>query len=688
MPGKSTEMSHGPGRRLQLGLAAAMLLPILTYQLITIGIGYRDDRIAIETATRERAMRITSEVDARLDAISGTVRALATIRSIKGRNWTEARLRSSEIAALDPDWRSVQLVDLSTGMKVMDLRTRPGQLSPPDWRAAVLAANASRSRPTFSDIVAGPTGPELHAYLAVGSGKNADYLLDVALDPLLVQRILVASAPKEGLSAVVDRHGLFIARTKAWRARLGTPGSVYLRRATENSGGGLYKGFTLEGMENYAAFTTSPRTGWSSHVAVSSSLIDNPQFGWRLASIGAAAAGLILSGLMVMFLLRMMAERRRVEIRQQHSERLEAVGKLTGGIAHDFNNMLGIVIGSLDLAQRRLAKGNTDVLRHVDNAIDGAHRAAELTRRLLAFSRNLPLAPTAIDVNALIEGMHQLLERTLSASIQIKTRLAADLWTTFVDPGQLENALVNLAVNARDAMPDGGTLEITTVNRPAKSDREVTDRIEISVRDTGIGMTPAVAARAFEPFYTTKEVGRGTGLGLSQIHGFALQSGGETALQSREGRGTTISIFLPRHHLVEGESGDMPLSKHDQTAPLGRPEEIILVVEDEEKLRRTNVEALRSLGYTVRHADSAEDALTLLDSQPGVKLLMTDIVMPGMNGRDLAKKVATWFPEIRILLVTGFEREQLPADESRILRKPFGVGELARRVRVELDSAA
>ncbi|MDX3909704.1 MAG: ATP-binding protein [Sphingobium sp.] len=687
MNGDLTDSRYWPGWRMLLALGGAMLLPVLIYALVTIGIQYRQDRYATEAATLDRASAITERVDARLNAVAFTIRALATIRSIRERRWDEARARSAEISALDPDWRGVTLIELETGKRLFDFHTADRTSVGLESSAARRIASASRGQPTFSSIVDNPSGDEIHAYLGIGAGEAPTYLLDVTLDPRMIQRILLATAPENGVSAVVDRNGLFIARTKAWPARLGTPATTYLRDAIATGTKGLYKGVTWEGLESYSAFATSPDTGWSSHVAVSSTLIDKSNYTGRLALIAAGFACLLLASLLIILLLRLIADRRSADLRQQQSERLETVGKLTGGVAHDFNNMLAIVIGSLDLALRKLAKGDADIVRYLDNAMEGANRAADLTRRLLAFSRRQPLAPVIVDINALIIAMRELLQRTLAADIRIVTQLATDLWPASVDPGQLENALVNLAINARDAMPDGGTLTITTRNLARRSRDGGSDMVEIAVTDTGTGMSPEVAARAFEPFYTTKEVGRGTGLGLSQIHGFVTQSGGTATLHSTPGEGTTVRLLLPRHHQSEQEATAHTI-KQDQTAPSGRREEIILVVEDEELVRRTNVEALRSLGYTVRHAANADEALAVLDKQPGVKLLLSDIVMPGMNGRDLADRVAQRFPGMRIVLVTGFERDKVSPDEERILRKPFGVGELARRVRSELDLAA
>lgn len=675
---------HWSRWRMLLGLAAALLLPLSIYILVNASVTYRENRHAAQDATLARARNVADDVGDRLALVAQEMRILGTIRSIREQNWKEAQARSREIARLDSDWRDVALIDLERGVTVFDLSTSTPQSRIVDVDAARAVARRS-PRPVFSGIVRDAQGmPVITASLPIGLEGKPRYLMLVTLDPSLVQRILMASASTDGVSAVVDPQGRFIARSKAWPTRLGTPATSYVLDAIAHGRSGFYRSITWEKLSTWTAFTTLGDNGWSVHVAVPSASLDRSQFGSHLASLLATVASLTLAGFLIFVIMRLIAASRASDLRAQQAERLEAVGKLTGGIAHDFNNMLAIVIGSLDLAQRKLANGNTDIVRHIDNAMDGARRAADLTRRLLAFSRRQPLAPAIVDVNALIETMGALLSQTLSGDIRIQTVLVEDLWATFVDPGQLENAIINLAVNARDAMPGGGTLTITTANHIGADG----EQIAIAVSDTGVGMDAGVAARAFEPFFTTKEVGRGTGLGLSQIHGFAVQSGGDATIASAPGEGTTVTILLPRRAVSAEEARQTHLLRQDQMAPTGRPEEIILIVEDEDQVRETNVEALRSLGYTVRHAANAEEALNILETQSGVKLLLSDIVMPGMNGRDLAKRVAVAYPTTRILLVTGFERDQDELDEKRILRKPFGIGELARRIRTELDQAA
>ena len=389
------------------------------------------------------------------------------------------------------------------------------------------------------------------------------------------------------------------------------------------------------------------------------------------------------------------AQREAAEAQVRQFQKVQAIGQLTGGIAHDFNNMLAIVIGSLDLAKRRLTSDPQKAEVCIDNALEGADRAAQLTSRLLAFSRQQPLAPRVLDVNKLVGGMSELLRRTIGENLRVETVLAGGLWRTFADPAQLENAIVNLCVNGRDAMPEGGKLTIETANTHlddayAAANAEVAagQYVMISVTDTGSGMPPEVIERAFDPFYTTKGVGRGTGLGLSQVHGFVKQSRGHVKIYSEPGVGTTIKIYLPRN---AGE----PSAQDNAPRPLGelpqaRDGEVVLVVEDDERVRRLSVDALRELGYTVAQAADAAQAMTVLGLQARVDLLFTDVVMPDLDGRRLADRAREARPDLKVLYTTGYTRNaivhngMLDADVA-FLAKPFTVEQLALKVRQVLD---
>jgi len=386
-----------------------------------------------------------------------------------------------------------------------------------------------------------------------------------------------------------------------------------------------------------------------------------------------------------------MVRRETAESQVRQMQKMEAIGQLTGGIAHDFNNMLAIVVGSLDMAKRRMA-GTEDprIGRYIDNAAEGARRAAVLTGRLLAFARRQRLNPEPLDVNRLMGGLTELLGRSLGEPVEIETALADGLWPAHADAAELENALLNLAVNARDAMPDGGrlTLETANVTGPAPDDPDgpaAGEHVVIRIRDTGVGMTPAVMERAFEPFFTTKDVGRGTGLGLSQVYGFVSQSGGQVTLRSEIDRGTTVAIYLPRW---TGAVAEAPATAPAAgPLPRARDGEAVLVVEDEPDVRRLSVETLRELGYQVAEASDADEALRWLAARPAADLLFTDIVMPGMNGLQLAEQARAAMPALKVLYTTGYARDAGGADSVRsaLLPKPFTIEQLARRVRQALD---
>ncbi|MGO9512440.1 MAG: ATP-binding protein [Steroidobacteraceae bacterium] len=388
------------------------------------------------------------------------------------------------------------------------------------------------------------------------------------------------------------------------------------------------------------------------------------------------------------------ASRAAAEAQIRQMQKMEAVGQLTGGIAHDFNNMLAIVVGSLDIARRHLGTDQRKAERFIVNAMEGAQRGAQLTSRLLAFARQQPLDPRPLDTNELVREMSELLKRTIGENIRLETVLSDDLWRTFADASQLESAVINLCVNSRDAMPDGGNLTLQTSNAllddryaGANTDARSGQYVAISVSDTGSGMSPEVLTRAFDPFYTTKTTGKGTGLGLSQVYGFVKQSGGHVKIDSQLGKGTTVRIYLPRY---VGTEEPAPVTPRE-TQPPASNREVILVVEDEECVRSMTVEALRNLGYHVVSAASPEQALDLLNGGTALHLLFTDVVMPGMNGPALADRIRATRPGIKVLYTSGYTRnagiQGGTLDRSvTYLPKPFTIDQLAAKVRSTLDA--
>jgi len=387
-------------------------------------------------------------------------------------------------------------------------------------------------------------------------------------------------------------------------------------------------------------------------------------------------------------------ESRRLEEQLRQAQKMEAVGQLTGGVAHDFNNLLTVVIGNLDVMERSLV--DERLRRLLGAARRGADRAATLTHRLLAFSRKQPLAPHPVDLNKLVCGMSELLRRSLGETVTIETVLAHDLWQTSADANQVENALLNLALNARDAMPSGGRVVIETANATldatyASRYPEVAsgDYALLSVTDSGAGMNADTLAKAFEPFFTTKDIGSGSGLGLSMVYGFARQSGGHAAIKSAPGHGTTVELYLPRL-TAPAASVEAPSAEPIPDSPTG---EIVLVVEDDEDVRNYSVTALQTLGYVVHAAHNAEDALRRLDKLPHIDLLFSDIGLPGgTNGRELAETITAARPDIRVLFTTGYASRAILHDGKidptvAVIGKPFTLNEIAHKLREVLDAA-
>jgi PAS domain S-box-containing protein len=421
--------------------------------------------------------------------------------------------------------------------------------------------------------------------------------------------------------------------------------------------------------------------------------------GWRLRKDGSRFwASVIIDsvrnddGELVGFakVTRDLTEKRAIEEQLRQSQKMEAVGQLTGGIAHDFNNLLTGIGGSLEMMQVRMAQGRTaDFDRYLLAAQGAVKRAAALTHRLLAFSRRQPLDPRPTNINRLVNDLHDLIQRTVGPSVRVEVVGASGLWPTLVDPNQLENAILNLSINARDAMPDGGRLTIETANKwlderaARQQDLPVGQYVSICVSDTGTGMAPDVVAKAFEPFFTTKPLGEGTGLGLSMIYGFARQSGGQVRIYSEVGQGTTMCIYLPRHD-EEAVSEDDAISPASSD-PVGDGE-VVLLIDDEPTIRMLVAEVLSEAGYAVIEAPDGATGLRILESNARIDLLITDVGLPGgMNGRQVADAARVSRPELKILFITGYAENAVVGGGRLekgmyLLSKPFQVELLPSRV--------
>jgi PAS domain S-box-containing protein len=569
----------------------------------------------------------------------------------------------------------------------------------------------SRDKPTTpADKATGATSiDDLRAQIAALQAENARLRAVQGLEPTPV-------APKESLATQLAASAerlyesehrfrvLVEAVTDYAIFMLDTEGNV----VSWNPGAERIKGYAAEEIigRHFSAFYPEHdrRTGLPAHVLSTAARTGKCELeGWRVRKDGSTFWGSVIvdairdaSGQLLGFakVTRDLTERRTAEERLRQAQKMEAVGQLTGGVAHDFNNLLGVIIGNLDMLQHRLeAQGGGDQLHLVTTALRGATRAGVLTQRLLAFARRQTLQPTPLLVNGLITGMAEMLHRTLGETIAVETVLAAGVWQTLVDANQLESALLNLAVNARDAMPDGGKLTIEAANvhfdeqYAIQAEMPPGQYVGIFVSDTGVGMQPDVTAKAFEPFFTTKEPGQGTGLGLSQVYGFMKQSGGHAKIYSEVGVGTTIKLYLPRHYTSESE---LPASAAAVSLPQAAGE-AILVVEDDPDVRATTTEMLRGLGYRVMEGTDAASGLRLLDAHRDIKLLFTDVGLPGgMNGRQLRDEAQRRRPGLKVLFTSGYARNAIVHNGRldvgvELLMKPFTYAELAARIRRALD---
>jgi signal transduction histidine kinase/CheY-like chemotaxis protein len=386
-------------------------------------------------------------------------------------------------------------------------------------------------------------------------------------------------------------------------------------------------------------------------------------------------------------------ERERIEENLRQSQKMEAVGQLTGGLAHDFNNLLAGISGNLEMIRMRTAQGRMmDLGRYVETALSSVGRAAALTNRLLVFSRRQTLNPKAISVGRLVRSMEDLFRRTVGPAIEIDTRLSGELWPALCDPNQLENALLNLVINARDAMPDGGHLVMETANAIVNEERGASDAsigslsageyVALSVTDNGTGMSPTTMARVFDPFFTTKPLGQGTGLGLSMIYGFVQQSGGHIHLGSEVGQGTTVTIYLPRY--LGTLDGDAEVDTMAGLSPKGSA--VVLLVEDELPIRLVIADLLSDLGYTVLAARDSRSGLKILEAGNLIDLLITDVGLPGgMSGRKLAEAALHLRPELKVLFITGYAesaavRDDLMEEGMQFMTKPFALEALAAKI--------
>lgn len=675
-------------RRSLIALGMAAMLPTLVFLSVGLFLFLRAESQRVETDSLDRSRVVMTLIDASLRGDAAALSIFGASIYLESREWRQFYSRLQRAVRANPHWTTIVLYDAERGEEILDLR-RP--LGNPRRVALIGGGDLEKLSQAEGAVIGGmnPTRDHLvFVYFPVARDGQLRYVIAAGIKPQVFQDILLANAPGESTSALVDRDGVFVARTVNYEARIGKLATTHVREAISRGASGLYRGTTYEGVENYTAFTASNWSGWSAHIAIASSLIDAPT-SWSF--IVAAVAGIgstLLGATLVVLVLRDMSERRRSEDALRQSQKMEAVGQLTGGIAHDFNNLLTAIIGNLDLIRTRVA-GQERVQRLADNALEAARRGAKLTSQLLAFSRTQRLQVQPVDLQQIIDGMNSLLAQSVGPSIELKVTISPTACGVMSDPNQLELAILNLAVNARDAMPQGGSLTITSTltARPALPQLQNGSYVQLSISDTGAGMTDEVRNRAMEPFFTTKPLGQGTGLGLAQVYGIVRESGGAVEIVSAINQGTTIHVYLPRVTTVAPRP-DPPSAV--AIPPPATHNASVLIVDDDPRVRHFMAEAIRDSYVRVTEACNGESALAAL-AQSTFDLMIVDFAMPQMNGADVVRAALSVQPSLKVLMVSGYSDSaaiDTVMDKATLLKKPFDANELIAAVHRSLDANA
>ena len=649
-------------------VVAAALVPLLLFVIMQAGFDARTQRASARQSALNTSQAIAAAMDGEVKRIAAGLDAVSTARALRANDLAEFRSRASELMALNEGWRAVMLIDLATGRVVTSTSTADYLLEP-------TVAGPAEAKPRFIGFARGPGCPcLLFDRLALGP-PGTRWAVRLLVSNLGLMRLLPPGKEHYEVSAIADPSGRFLARSILGDTRFGSLGSSYLRTAASSGRKtGIYSGVTLEGVENYTAFVRSPLTGWTSHVALPSEAIDSPTRRF-LGSIGLAALlSLLLAAILIWFALRQVADARRLSERLQQAQKLEALGQLTGGIAHDFNNLLTPVVGALDYISRK-QDIDRSTKRLLDGALASARRAGKLTAQLLAFSRRQKLVIEPVDIAGMLEEMHDLLRQSVGDGHELHIVQDDRSLCALSDLNQLELAVLNLALNARDASPEGRPITITATCSGTPEDGQVV----ISVRDEGSGMDAATRQRAIEPFFTTKDIGRGTGLGLAQVFGTAAQSGGDLRIESEPGSGTEIFLTLRRCPSAVSRRTPVLIAADTDTDTASRR---LLVVDDDPLVRRAIVALLEDAGHVV---DAVSDGATALAAigQRRFDLALVDFLMPEMNGAELVRRARVVRPDQCFVIVSGYADSAAIADASPdtpLLKKPFEPADLLAMV--------
>ncbi|GAA4013639.1 hypothetical protein GCM10022280_09940 [Sphingomonas swuensis] len=655
-------------------IAAAALVPLLLFAIFQIGYSSREQRRVLEA----QALSASTAVILRAD---GEVMRLTTVLDALG---TSAVLERGELDALAQ--RVVKFTQLHPDITGFEVRDRSGRVL---LRQGVTDGERLRSIGPVNDraIFAGfANGGGCRCLLFERSGeiRGQPVALTLFSRSETFARLLPPRSEYD-VSALAGPQARFIARSLGHEERFSTLSSTYVQQAVRSGkASDLYRGQTLEGLENYSAFTRSRLTGWSAHLALGSAYLDNPARRF-FASLGVAALlSLVLAGLLIWFAVRQMMDARRFAERMQQAQKMEALGQLTGGLAHDFNNLLTPVIGTLDQLQRRDGLDERG-RRLAAGALTSAQRAARLTQQLLAFSRRQRLAIGAVDVTRLLADVRELIQRTLGARNRFEIEADPVAPCILTDRTQIELALLNLAINARDASPEGSPITLRV--EADGHGREGEEVIRFSMIDRGSGMSEETRRRALEPFFTTKPTGQGTGLGLPQVFAVVEQSGGTVEIASKEGEGTVVTLAL--RACAEPEKAAARAEASELAAPGTSKTLRLLVVDDDPEVRGTIARMLSEAGHAVDAVANGTSALAALAAEK-FDLIVTDYLMPLMSGAELIEEARRVRPGVPFLIVTGFsDTEQLRRAclDTATLAKPFTADELMEAIASSLKAS-
>jgi signal transduction histidine kinase len=644
-------------------VAVATVLPVTIVTAVALTYSLIQKREEFVERTRQRAVSIVEASDARLAADLAALKTLAASPPVQARDLVGARRYFASGMHSRPDWLAIGLCVATQG--------RPA--------VAIGAAEASAqlceagAEPAVGGVARLEGAKAVTVLSARLEPSSEDYVAVVRTTDDL-QALLLRETGEAVVAGIVDANGRFAARTLEFPARAGLEGSAYLRAAAARGGTGVYPGRTLEGVWNYTAYATSPRTNWSAHIAISGALVDARRSQAVRAAVVGGLAALLVAAVLLVLVARDLRERARAAERLKEAQTLEALGRLTAGVAHDFNNVLTGVIASIEIVKRSSGE-NPRALKFANVALEAARRGASLTAQLLSFARaqTITLAPLSID--ALFDGAEALLRPVLGPTIALTTRQEEeDLWVS-ADQAQLEVALLNLAVNAAHAMPDGGALSLYA--RPLDGERAGGGLVEITVRDTGHGMDEATLQRAMEPFFTTKPPGQGTGLGLAQVSALMRRSGGDLRIESTPGVGTAVRLVL-----AASKPPSISASHSAPAAPARTQAQSILIVDDHEAVRLATAESLRDEGYDVVEATGVEDALSTARAR-APRLAIIDLSAGDGAGGEIADALRRELPSLKIIVIASHARrlaaESLKPDA--LVLKPFESAALLAHLR-------